>query len=176
MAEAQPEPPIIDWSTLRRLEYRCDPDLCAGGVCCCASFEVCIEDEELDRLIGLLPTAAAYADAGRGVVDAPFEPLESGVFALETDEDGLCLMAHTTDDGRTLCAFHFAALELGLDPVVSKPRACALWPLSLSENAPARLTVDPSAAEFPCCRLRESPGRLAPELAATLRALYGITE
>ncbi len=165
----------VDVSALASLTYACRPGRCAGASCC-ARYEVCVATEELGRLVGLLPAAARYAVALRGPdgLDNPFEPLGGGLWAIDTDEDGLCVLAYRDRSGATRCSLHSAALEAGLDPLAHKPLSCALWPVAVSEDDPPVLTVADDATELPCCRPRRSlPTRLDEGLAGNLLVQFG---
>lgn len=83
----------VDLALLRSVEHRCRG--CASDEpSCCSSFEVCVTGAEMKRIIQVLPEAAKlcpHLKAGRGY-DNVFEYVESGLYALDTTEDGLCLL------------------------------------------------------------------------------------
>ncbi len=144
----------VDAEALAGLAHRCRPALCRGESCC-GRFEVCVGRSELRRLTGLLPAAQRFAPQ---LKDAnPFDPAGEGLYALDTDEDGLCVFAFRRGRG-TLCALHAAGLELGLAPEQAKPNSCWLWPLAEGPGRPRVLTVVEDAWEHPCNR-RRAPGQ-----------------
>jgi hypothetical protein len=113
----------------------------------------------LDRLVGLLPGAARFAPWLNGPVglENPFEPLGGGLWAIDTDEEGLCVLAYRDGSGATRCSLHSAAVSAGLEPLTHKPASCALWPVAVGEGDPPVVTVADDAGQMPCCRVRRSP-------------------
>jgi len=92
---------------------------------------------------------------------------------LVTDESGKCLFAYTKK-GATLCSLHSAALDLDLPPYRMKPRACSLWPLAITDDAPQVLTVQDSVLTFPCnSSRRKGAKRLHSGVADTIREVFG---
>ncbi len=168
----------IDLNAIRGIKHRCEPSLCADRErCCCACYEVCVEECELERLIGLLPEAARLARhlKPNGQLDNPFDPVGDGLFAMDTDDDGLCTFAFQGPRREVLCSLHAAAEKLGLDPYQSKPFSCVLWPLAITEGEDRVLTVDGGAFGFPCNRRRDRslPG-LDPEIERIVLAAFGL--
>ena len=89
----------------------------------------------MDRIIRVLPEAAKlcpHLKTNHGY-DNVFEYVEPGLYALDTTEDGLCLLAYVADH-RIRCSLHTVGTNLGLPLAKVKPEACLLWPLSLSEG------------------------------------------
>ena len=162
----------VDVPALLALEYACDPALCRAGRSCCAGYEVCIDEDEIPKLVGAVPLARRY------VPDLPdggnvFERLFAGLYAIDTDEDGLCVFAYGGARGETLCSIHSAALDDGFDPRAVKPRSCLLWPLAMAGSPPRYLSVDPGAYSYPCCTRRRSDGALHAGVAAHIRYVLG---
>jgi len=139
-------------------EHYCDGCV-AGGRCCCASYNIHISAEEMECLLGLLPELARYCphlEDGNGYVNV-FDEAESGLYAVDTDESGLCVFAYR-ENGGTWCAVHSAALDVGFDLDEIKPWPCLLWPLTLVESSPLLLTVESDVFDYHCNR--ESPDPL----------------
>jgi len=146
----------VDIQSLLQLENRCEG--CAKGQkCCCSSYEVCVTEAEVKRIIRFLPEAARYCPGLRtdGGYDNVFEKEEPGLFSIDTNEDGLCVFAYWSR-GRTHCSLHSAALSLGLPLEAVKPKVCMLWPLHFSDREEVLSTID-DALLF-VCNTRKSPG------------------
>lgn len=169
---------LIDVSSIRALAHRCEPENCAHRQSCCATYEVAVGSEEMGTIVGVLPDAAQFQPAllEEGAPLDPFDETEGGA-CLNTDEHGRCVFAFSGESGAPLCSLHAAALELGLPPMQTKPRACALWPLALTEDAKPTLSVQPGAYDFACNRPREDAERdadtLDPGVAALIRDALG---
>lgn len=144
------------------------------GRCCCARYEVCADSKELKQIIPLLPEAAKLCPhlKTKNGYDNIFDEIEPGLYALDTNEKGLCLLAYMAN-GKIRCALHSAALRLGLSPAKVKPQACLLWPLSASEDNNF-LSLGKDALSFKCVTRRRKPARaIAPALLETIQEVYG---
>jgi len=144
--------------------------------CCCARYEVCVDTAEINRIIQVLPEAAKlcpHLKTAKGY-DNVFEEVDPGLYAIDTDDDGLCVFAFMA--GHTIrCSLHSTALNLGLPLEKVKPQACLLWPLSSSENNEF-LSLDNESLSFRCISRRRNPSRkLSPSLLETIKLLYGET-
>jgi len=166
----------IDVESITALRHRYDPARCSEKDCCCSTYEVVIGSKELARLAGYVPLAAKYQP---GLIEAdgyanPFDRVERTLWALDTDDDGLCRFAYKTRSGQTLCSIHSAALEAGQDPLRAKPRSCALWPLAISEGRHPVLSVAEDAYRFPCNRRRRKRSPiLDPGVAELVDSVFG---
>jgi len=165
----------VDLPALLQLWHAYDAEKCSACGCCCSSYEVTVPRRELSRLTGMIPAASRHAPGLQtdGEYENPFERVEKGVYAIDTDEEGLCVFAYRDPAGQVRCSIHTAALEQGLDPYKTKPSACTLWPLALTEDTLPTLTVQEDAYRFPCNRRRRNARHLAPEVAATIRTVFG---
>jgi len=170
---ARPDDLIVDLAAILSVEHDCDGCL-PGEPCCCSTYEVCATAAELERIIPVLPGAARFCshlDTGDGY-DNIFDEVESGLFAIDTDDDGLCLLAFRSK-GRVRCSLHAAAVALGIPPEKVKPKACLLWPLSFSEGKEVLSLIDDAPA-FRCTTLRRSRSRkISPAFVKTIEAVYG---
>lgn len=171
------QPLLVEWERIRRLEFACHPrKFCTPATSCCANYEVVVSRRERSVIDGMLPFVSFYLPGIRvpGGFANLFEPVEPGLYAIEQDDQDICRFAYRAS-GALLCSLHRAALDIGLEPARVKPRACALWPLSLSHrNGRLVLSVDRSAESFPCVRL-VSPPRLKPCPAVDhiIRTMFG---
>ncbi len=165
----------VDLEAIRRIAHCCQPERCADRPSCCATFEVCVDTDEVAKLAGGLPDAARWANRliADGDYENPFDPTDDGLYAIDTDEDGLCVFAYRKT-GRTLCSLHTWALEVGVRPIDAKPRSCCLWPLALSEDTPSILSVMDGAFDFPCNRRRSGTRKsLHPGVAEIIETALG---
>ncbi len=147
-----------DLERIFSLDHHCDGCV-TGGRCCCASYNIHISREEMECLLGFLPELAGYCphlEDGDGYVNV-FDEAENGLYAVDTDESGLCAFAYRENRG-TWCAVHSAALDNGFDLDEIKPLPCLLWPVTLVETSPLLLTVESDVFSYHCNR--ESPDPL----------------
>jgi hypothetical protein len=162
----------VDDEALFGLAHCCEPER-HGSLCvCCRTYEVNVDRDEIPLLDGCV--ALAIAD---GLVASEhanlFDEMDDGEMALDTDEEGQCLMAVPQPNGSCYCALHTMAMGHGLEPYTHKPRACTRWPVAASSDGKA-LRVTPDALEFPCNRKRRGhPKRLHQGIAEILDLLYG---
>lgn len=168
----------VDLDALLRLHHEYNPQACSAINCCCGSYEVTVQRKELRRIAGMIPASSRFAPTLKdedGEYENPFEPVERGLYALDTDEEGRCVFAYRDAAGAIRCSIHSAALEMGLEPYTTKPFACTLWPLALTEDDPPILTVQEDAYRFPCNRELPQPAdALAPEVALIIERLFGM--
>ena len=163
----------VDLASLRSVEHSCSG--CAQDEpCCCSSYEVCVTGAEMEQIIQVLPEAARLCphlrtDQG---YDNLFEYVEPGLHALDTAEDGLCLLAYV-DDHKIRCSLHAAGANLGLPLGKVKPKACLLWPMSLSEGDEV-LSLAGDALAFRCTtRRRKRSNCLSPAFVEAVELVYG---
>jgi len=163
----------VDLASLRSVEHRCR-GCTQDEPCCCSSYEVCITEAEMQRIIQVLPEAAKlclHLKTDHGY-DNVFEYVERGLYALDTTEDGLCLLAYVADN-KIRCSLHTVGTNLGLPLGKVKPKACLLWPMSLSEGDEV-LTLAGEALSFRCTsRRRKRSNRLSPAFREAVDLVYG---
>lgn len=163
----------VDVESLLTIENRCTG--CAKGErCCCSSFEVCITAEEMKRIIKVLPEAAKFAThlLTPGGYDNVFEKEEAGLFSLDTNEDGLCLLAYWSNR-RIHCSLHSAALTLGLPLAQVKPKVCLLWPMHFFDGEEI-LAIHNDVLGFTCNRKKMRGSRsLSPGFIEAIELVYG---
>jgi hypothetical protein len=163
---------VVDVHALGSIEHECRPELCREGGVCCAGYDICVEEWELDKLSDGVALATNYAPH---LADGPppFSHAFGDLYSLDTDEDGLCVYAWKDERGSVLCSIHSAALDRGLDLREVKPRPCLLWPLAESGSEPPYLSVDPEAFKYPCNRRRPFDGRLHESIRQHVGYLFG---
>ena len=163
----------VDLASLRSVEHRCSG--CAEDEhCCCSSYEVCVTKAEMERIIEVLPEAAKLCPHLRTEegFDNVFEYVEPGLYALDTTEDGLCLLAYIVDH-KIRCSLHTAGKNLGLPLEMVKPKACLLWPMSLSEGDEV-LSLAGDALTFGCTApARKGSSGLSPAFVEAVEIVYG---
>lgn len=142
----------VDLGALRSITHRCDPASCRGRKTCCGEYEIVIEEDELEKIVGYMPGAAGYASGFQGDegLQNVFEETEDGLLTIDDDEDGLCVFSFCDREERRLCSLHAVGLEMGIPPHKVKPLACFLWPLDLSSGRRPVLSIHDDAFEFPC--------------------------
>jgi len=163
----------VDMTALSQLVHRCRPG-CCGTAGCCSKYEVCINSAELSRIVGFLPSAARFCPHLKlpHGFDNIFEDLGGGIYALETDDDGLCLLAYKHRRSFK-CSLHTVAEQCGLHPYQVKPHACVLWPLALTSSRAKILTVDETAYNFPCSTRQPINSPLCTSVIDTIECLFG---
>ena len=165
----------VDLEAIGSIEHHCRDGLCDRDTCCCAQYEICVGRHELSAVVGCIREAARFAPhvaAGDGL-DNVFDEAGGGLFAIDTDEDGLCVFAYRKQR-RILCSLHSAALHLGIQPHEVKPAACVLWPLAITEDRPLQLSVHEDAFSYDCNKERKKAGPdLCPSIAGIIRSVFG---
>ena len=167
----------VDLDRIRALAHSCDPMKCRHTKCCCRSYEVSVERNELSRVAGTVHDAARLAPAltENGAIIDPIEE-DAGGYCLNTDEQGECVFAFRTGQGAIRCSMHSLALEWNLAPETVKPKACTLWPLAIHGKSPAQLSVQDDAYDFPCNTHRSrTPKSLHAGIADIINAIFGET-
>lgn len=163
----------VDVESLLSLENNCNG--CAKGErCCCSSYEVCVTEVELKRIIKILPEVAKFCPhllTERGY-DNVFEEEEPGLFSIDTTEDGLCLFAYWSHH-RIHCSLHTVAKTLGLPLEQVKPKVCLLWPMHFSDGDEVLAMI--SDAFLFNCNARKAPGSrsLSPGFVEAIELVYG---
>ncbi len=165
----------VDIPSLLELRHECRPGVCTPKRCCCSTYEVCITDRELQALAGCLPYAAKFCPRLQtdGDYDNIFEELGGRLHAIDTAENGRCLLAYVKN-GSLRCSLHSAAEKMGIPPCKAKPRSCILWPLTLSSDRIPVLSVDPHAFTFGCCeRNSGKTAAISPAVIDTVQTVFG---
>jgi hypothetical protein len=94
------------------------------------------------------------------------------LYALDTTEDGLCLLAYVADH-KIRCSLHRAGTNLGRPLGKVKPKACLLWPMSLSEGDKV-LSLAGDALAFRCTTPRRNrTNGLSPAFVEAVGLVYG---
>lgn len=142
--------------------------------CCCSSYEVCVSEDELNKIIGCMPEAAKYCThlKSNNSYDNVFEQVGSNVFSVDTTEKGLCVFAYS-NHGKNLCSLHSVSIDLGLPGHGLKPRVCSLWPLIISEGEPKTLSIHEDAFDF-TCNIEKYSGSLSlcPSVVAIVESVF----
>jgi hypothetical protein len=128
----------------------------------------------MNRIIQVLPEAVKLCPHLRidGGYDNVFEEVEPGLYAIDTDEDGLCLFAYVSDH-TIRCSLHTSGSALGLPLNQVKPKACLLWPLSFFEGDEV-LSLTSDALSFKCnSRRRKQSRRLSSSFVEAIELVYG---
>jgi hypothetical protein len=166
---------VVDISALLSIAHSCDPSICTSSGSCCGSFEICLEADEMDRVVGFMPMASEFSDGlmSGGSFRNVFEELEADLYAIDEGESGVCVFGYHGAKDEVLCSLHSVAMQRNYKPEEVKPRGCVLWPLAVSEDKPLSLSVDSEAFLFPCNKQREGASTLDPGIAGIVEKLYG---
>jgi hypothetical protein len=140
------------------IESICSIDHCCTGCrgkakYCCASYEICLSEEEVRGAMVWMAEAARYAPHLRsadGYINC-FAECDDDLFSIDTKDDGLCVFAYLKN-GRLLCSLHSVAMDHAIPLGQIKPLSCLLWPLSISEGRKRILSIQDDAFAFPCNR------------------------
>jgi len=164
----------VDIESLHSISHKCIPGECEKSICCCSRYELCIDDNELERLITYMPDAAKLAPELRSEsgYSNVYEETDDNLYAIDTDDNDLCVFAYSDTKNTVLCSLHTVALQLSLPPHEVKPRSCITWPLALSEDRLPMLSVSADAFDFPCNRSKRAQS-LDPDIAQIIKAVFG---
>jgi hypothetical protein len=165
----------VDLVSLLSIRHDCQPVHCKERKSCCQTYEVLVDEDQLNPIVGAMSGAQTFAPhlVEDGAFIGPFEETDGGT-CLQADEDGLCVFAFKGESDEILCSLHAAALDWGIEPIQVKPRSCVLWPLALVDSTPALLTVQGDAMEFLCNSPMENNGRhLDGEVASIIATVFG---
>ena len=166
----------VDLKSLISIKHKCDPGVCKGKVSCCAEYEVCMEEKEVDRIIAHIPQAAVFApqlidnNSYRNV----FDETDDNLIAIDVDDDNQCLFAWRNSNGEILCSLHSHAIKNNLSFYDTKPRSCCLWPLAIYDGSPEILTVQDDAFNFDCNKkCKPERAELDIEISSIIKNVYG---
>ncbi len=164
----------VDMASLYSISHKCAPGVCSSDMCCCSRYEICIDDGEMERIISYIPAASEWTDELRSEsgFENVFDETEDGLYAIDTDENDLCVFAYSGVKNSILCSLHTAAMGLELPPGEVKPIACATWPLAVSYNRPHILSVAEDAFNFPC-NVNNTDSGLDPGIVFIIKDVFG---
>ncbi len=163
----------IDLKSLCSVDHLCNGCI-SRTACCCSTYEVCITATEMRRIIRIMPEVVKLCpklltDDG---YDNVFEYVGAGLYAIDTNEDGLCLFAYTAER-KIQCALHTVGVIHGIPLAQVKPKACLLWPMIFSEGEEA-LSLTDDALLFQCTTLkRKGPGPISSSFTKAIDIVYG---
>lgn len=166
---------IVDLQSLLSIAHSCDPALCSSSGSCCGNFEICVEADEMERVIGFMPMASEFSGElmSGGAPGNVFDEIEPDLFSIDEGESEICVFGYRDPADKVLCSLHSAAIRKDYRPEEAKPRGCVLWPLALSEDRPLSLGVDSEAFLFPCNTKRVNASALDPGIADIIQKLFG---
>jgi len=131
----------------------------------------------MEAIVGVLPEVSRFCpDLSDGDdFQNVFEETDDGLVSLDTTEDGLCVFAYQSK-GELRCGLHSAAEHLNVPVEQVKPAVCLLWPLSISDDEPARLSIADDALTFHCNTRSGAEETLTENaLLATIEQVYGLS-
>lgn len=168
---------IVDIMAIISIEYLCDPKLCSGKKSCCASYDVCIEQKDVTKIIPYFPGAAVFAPHikdGDEYINM-FDEIDDELISLESDENWQCKLAWKNKSGDVLCSLHSHALKNNLSFYDTKPKVCCLWPLAESDTKQQSLTIDSDCLNFPCIKEKiVQDFKINKEIADIIENIYGL--
>jgi len=167
----------VDRAALQTIRHKCHPDACRNRPSCCSRYVPHVNQVELERIVGCFPQIARYAGSiknGNGYKNV-FEEFDDGTYRIDAKEDESCVFSYARSSGETLCALHSVALDLRISPVDLKPKACSLWPLTLSEEPEPELSVDRNWREFPCNTLSDNGHRIDAGVINIIASCFGVS-
>jgi len=166
----------VDLKSLISIKHKCDPGVCKGKISCCAEYEVCMEEKEVNRIIAHIPQAAGFAPQ---LIDNSsyrniFDETDDGLITIDVDEDNQCLFAWRNSNGEILCSLHSHAIKNNLSFYDTKPGSCSLWPLAIYDGSPEILTVQEDAFGFDCNKKQKpEKAELDKEISSIIKNVYG---
>ena len=140
--------------------------------CCCASYNIFISEEEMQRILNIFPLIIGYCPdlVVDGEFDNVFEESDDGLIQLDTDENGLCVFAYRHEE-MIRCALHTAANDMGIAIEDIKPFHCLLWPMAVSSGSEPLVSIQENALDFPCNH-PQKPDHICQSLEETLQVLF----
>ena len=167
----------VDLAALKTIRHQCHPKSCRNRPSCCSRYVPHVSQSELDRIVGCFPLIGRYTDSIKNGLEFKnvFEECDDASFCIDANEDESCVFTYTNSSGETFCALHSVALDLRISPVNLKPKACSLWPLTLTEAPEPNLSVDRNWPEFPCNTLSHHDHQLDSGVINIIASCFGIS-
>ncbi|MBC8413431.1 MAG: hypothetical protein ISR96_03360 [Nitrospira sp.] len=165
----------IDIEALRSIDHTCQPGLCKKDQCCCSRYEICIDPDELQKIISYMPEASEYAPdlkEGSGYANI-FTETEDDLLTIDMDDQDFCCFTYSGGKNEFFCSLHTIALNSGLPPIEVKPRSCVTWPLAITDEKPVLLSITEDAFEFPCNSPRSDNSSIHPNIEAIICDVFG---
>lgn len=118
---------------------------------CCSSYEITVNKNELDNIVGCIPLAASFnpkLKMKRGYKNV-FEKISRDLYSIDTDREDTCIFAYF-EKHRILCSLHAVAEQFGIPFKKAKPASCLLWPLAISAGEKRVLSIQDDTFDFRC--------------------------
>ena len=167
----------VDLESLYSIAHNCTPGTCRKSECCCSRYDICIDMDELPKVMSFIPEASRFSSELKedSAYLNIFDETEDNLMMIDADDNGLCVFAFPDDNDHILCSLHTVALGHGLLPHEVKPRSCVTWPLAITDQKPTMLSVSDDALEFPCNSINSQTGTLDKNISAIIEDIFGIT-
>jgi hypothetical protein len=167
----------VDLAALQTIHHKCQPETCKNCLSCCSRYAPHVTQSELERIVGCFPIIARYTSRIKNSLGFKnvFEECDDASYCIDANEDESCVFTYARPSGETLCALHSVALDLRISPVDLKPKACSLWPLTLSEETEPELSVDRNWREFPCNTLSDNGCRMDAGVMSIVASCFGVS-
>jgi len=165
----------VDIEALYSITHNCRPGTCRKSECCCSRYDICIDKDELPKVLGFIPAASQFSSELKedSAYLNIFDETEDNLMMIDADDNGLCVFAFPDVNDHILCSLHTVALGYGLLPHKVKPRSCVTWPLAITDQKPTMLSVSDDALDFPCNRVNSQTGRLDPNISTIIKNIFG---
>lgn len=166
---------IVDIKSLFSIEHECYKNSCTMSTSCCSQYEICVSKSELISIIGSVPMASRYSKhlKSDGNLENIFDEITPNLYSFDMTSNGHCAFAYV-NNRRIRCSLHSSALDMEIPLYAIKPQVCLLWPLSLSLEKPAILSVDEDAYNFNCNSEKENMmSSLCPSISNIIQTVFG---
>ncbi len=165
----------VDMESIYSITHNCKPGTCRKSECCCSRYDICIDKDELPKVMSFMPDASRFSSElkeGSAYLNI-FDETEDNLMVIDADENGLCVFAFPDDNNHILCSLHTVALGHGLLPHEVKPRSCVTWPLAITDQKPTMLSVSDDALDFPCNSINSQTGTLDTNISTIIKDIFG---
>ena len=166
----------VDMESLYSIAHKCTPGTCEKRECCCSRYDICIDKDELQKVMSYIPDASRFSSELKenSAYLNVFDETEDNLMMIDADDNGLCVFAFPDDNDHILCSLHTVALGHGLLPHEVKPRSCVTWPLAITDRKPTMLSVSDDALDFPCNSINTQTGTLDSNISGIIEDIFGI--